>query len=59
MTGDAFPDLVIYAPGANSDAGRAYVFPGGPTLPASGSAGQAPLVYDGQPGDALGGDPIP
>lgn len=56
VTGDGRADLVLYAPQAGS-AGRAYVFPGGPSLPQSGSAGQAPIVIDGQSGDLLGGNP--
>ena len=59
ITGDSIPDLVIYAPGASGDDGRAYIVFGGATLPASGSVAEVSLVYDGQPGDALGGDPIP
>jgi hypothetical protein len=56
-TGDGTPDLLVYAPRAASEAGRAYVLPGG-SLPASGSvASAATVVISGQAGEALGGVP--
>jgi hypothetical protein len=55
VTGDGAVELMMYAPNAASGHGRAYVYPGGAGLPATGSVGGAPVVIDGQLTELLGG----
>ena len=55
VSGDGLADLIMYAPGAASGNGRAYLYPGGAELPAAASVGAAPIVIEGQSLEALGG----